>query len=189
VTPGKIVLILGLAAAVAILAGVATAFVISKCCGKANDDRWETYRNDFYGYEIEYPADWQIEIGERLEDPDSDFETQGVRITNGTKEEGRGRVLAYVNFQGDWCTTGRSEQAEVTVSGIRGVETRCFWPEDWPCTPEPECRENPYEIVRRFEGARGGYDYTILGSVGSGGGSAEESDTVRSIVETFRFVD
>ena len=186
-TPGRMGLIFGLVAAGAVLAAVATAFVITKLFdGDDTDDRWLTYRNDFYGYEIKYPSDWQIELSDRLEDPDSDFATQGVRITNGPELDSQGRVLAIVNFQGGWCETARVETRAITVAGVEGVEYTCFHHPTVPCSPEPDCRTIPIEFVWYFEGAKGRINYAILANTGQ---NHTEVDTVMAIVESFRFTD
>ena len=155
-------------------------------------DGWKTYRNFEYGYEVRYPADWQIVVTPKQIDPISKlpdgrpFQVQGVRLTNGAEVPSyKSRVLVYVNFQGGWCESGdRYERRSIDVSGVRGVEDKCWWPPNMPCQPEPVCRETPVEQVRLFEGARGWLNYAVLAS----NVDPAQVGNTRKVVESFRFL-
>jgi hypothetical protein len=69
VTPGKLGLILGAVAVVAIVAGIATAFVLNELLSEDEQDSgawvappegWLTYRDEEGAYEISYPPDWVV---------------------------------------------------------------------------------------------------------------------------------
>ena len=128
---------------------------------------WQTYANDEFGYEIGYPSGWTLTV--RDPQPGDDFEYQEVRLSKGETS-----VLAAVNFQGGWCETGRSENRDITVSGVAGVETYCYY------GSEPK----PAGIVRYFKGAKGELNYTVFAQPTGG-----DVDTVRKIVQSFRFTD
>jgi hypothetical protein len=151
--------------------------------GGRGGDAWETYRNRDYGYEVRYPQDWTIEV--RDPQPDDDFETQSVRLvrdaTDLTRAEWSPGVLVVVNLQGGWCETDRVETHPITVSGVEGEEYVCYQP-NWPCTPEPACREQPVFIGRFFEEMDGRPRYAVLGQ------TEDDVDSVRRIVESFRFL-
>ncbi|HEY4685554.1 MAG TPA: hypothetical protein VII57_05850 [Dehalococcoidia bacterium] len=143
---------------------------------------WLTYRNDLYDYEVSYPAEWQIEVGERLVDDRGTFETQRVRLRRGSSSAGP-FVSVYVNFQGDWCEgIGRRIVEDVFVAGNGGRYYECF-ADTCPNPPEPVCRPDPYRIVLFLEGARGRLNYTVFGE------ARDDAATVRRIVESFRFID
>ena len=149
-------------------------------------DGWKTYRNTRYEYEIRYPADWLIEV--RDPQPGDDFETQYVVLTKGIAQgaaEGAvAQVLVAVNFQGDWCTAGQvTVVREVVVSGVRGDEYVCSLGVGAGCQSLTACQEGPQNIVRYFEGAKGKLNYTVWSK------PLGESETVRKIIEAFRFLE
>lgn len=187
-------LILGIAAGVAIVAGIATAFLISYCCsgeddGDTNEDGgwvappngWLTYRDEEKGYEISYPPDWVIGESFHTFSPNLEILPQGdVGLALPRPTE----VTVTVDFHIDvWCL-GRHEVRRAVVSGYEGYDLVCYYDGPTPpCGTQGEC-VTVLELMRRtFEPGRGGSAYYVSGR------GAEHSDTVRSIVESFRFAE
>ena len=172
------------------LAAAAVAAVLALQLGD-DGDGWLTYRNDEFGYEFRYPPDWRIEIRPPLHDVETNVDVQGVNVWKGNDAEPTARVLVVVNFYGGWCETGRvQQQRNVEVSGVTGREWTCYL-EPFPCQPMPGCWTTPYAIVRYFDNAKGQDNHIALGAVNvqAGEDTSAEADTVRKIVESFRFVD
>jgi hypothetical protein len=86
-------------------------------------DAWHTYRNESFGYEIRYPPGWRV-VDARDPLPDDDFLTQSITLRPMTAAA-LPRVTVAVNFQGDWCTTGKIEMANLVVSGVPGSRYDC----------------------------------------------------------------
>jgi hypothetical protein len=185
VNPRRAGIILGAVAVGAVLAAIATAFVVGEVIneeGRSDDGAWRTYRSHFLGFEIAYPGEWHIV--EKLPPVDSDmaFVLGGVTISEQLEVHEGPHVLSYKNFQGDWCLRGKLVESEVVVSGIAGIETTCYACE--PDAPQEACPADPYTILRIF-GTVGRPDYyVVLGDVVDG-----DVETVRRIVESFRFID
>ncbi|HLF72550.1 MAG TPA: hypothetical protein VI759_10405 [Dehalococcoidia bacterium] len=174
-----------------IAVAAAVAFVLLDNDG----DGWKTYRNDRYGYEVRYPPEWHLDVGERLVDPVDDFETQSVRFRKGAPpdpnaplagaEHGAAIVAIYVNFMGDWCLGQGIPHTErsMDVSGVPGIEYTCYGRQSQPCQPEPACYGEPIETVYFFEIVPGRQNYTIFA------GLREDDETARRILQSFRFID
>jgi hypothetical protein len=144
---------------------VAAASVAAAALLLDGGDDWRTYRNERFGYEIRYPPDWPIDI--RNPQPGDDFESQRVAFTRDPN-----RVIASVNFQGDWCTTGRPQVREITVSGVPGQEYVCY----------DEGQRDPFQLVLHLPD-RNGRSYTVLSQ------SRTDFATVEKIVRSFRFLE
>ena len=184
-TPGKAGLIFGLVAALAVLAGILTAYLISALFDDDdtadNPGAWRTYSNQFLGFEIGYPDEWYLDESGQTAESSEPFIHGGVTISQNEDARNGPKVLAYKNFQGDWCLRGRREEREIEVSGVAGVETNCLDCEE--DAPLETCPPDPHTIVRTF-GRVGVRDYYVVK-----GEPDEDLETVRRIVESFRFID
>ena len=149
------------------------------------DAGWKTYRNVEFGYEISYPAEW--ELTERPPEPGDVIETQWVRVAGVTERRdvppSDESVLVAVNFQQGWCAgAGRIETRPIVVDSVQGIEQDCYRTE-LDCKPQPNCLSHPYGIARLFEGTNGRQNYLVLGDPTS------DPLLVRRIIESFGFLD
>jgi hypothetical protein len=185
VRPGKIGLIFGLVAVGAIVAGIATAFVISELLSDDDSDEdpgaWRTYDSEFWGFEIAYPADWHLDERGQTTESKEPLIHGGVTISKNEDARTGPKVLAYKNFQGDWCLRGRLVEREIEVSGVAGVETHCLDCEE--DAPLETCPADPHTVVRVFGTVGVREYYVVLGE------PDDDLESVRRIVESFQFID
>jgi hypothetical protein len=184
VSPGKAGLIFGAVAVFAAVAGIVTALAISDLSdseGGPLAKLWSNYSSEFLGFAITYPSDWHLEERGQTVPTNEAFITGGVTISRQEDARSGPKVLAYKNFQGDWCLRGRQVAREVEVSGVSGIETNCFACE--ADAPEDSCPSDPHTIVRVFGVIGDPGDYVVKGE------TEGEAETVRRIVESFRFID
>ena len=184
-TPGKAGLIFGLVAAGAIVAGIATAFLISELFGDndTNGDpgAWRTYKNEFLGFEVAYPRDWHILERGHTAPSSQPFISGGVVISEQQDAQRGPNVRVSKHFQGDFCLRGRLVDREIEVSGVKGMETRCYDCE--ADAPVETCPADPHTIAWIFGSVGEPDNYVVLGE------AENRLDIVSTILESFRFID
>jgi len=189
---------------VAILGYVAyTRFVADDTPG----DAWQTYRNERFKYEFRYPPDWKIIY--EFESLDQTGEHQTVVFAREWPSPSapgvrpRPNVFASVNLPGGSCEgVSRSEQREITVSGVTGVEYNCFIgpPQSDSCAPKPQCVEEPWTIYRLL--GRNDLRFYIGGdaqpgvltpndnpNINADHDAAATTKTIRKMLDSYRFID
>jgi hypothetical protein len=130
----------------------------------APGDGWKTYRNERFKYEIRYPASWVVEreSGGDLQPgvpthwisfidptvPTPDF-AQPRSMTSPPLVY-PARLVAWVNPQGDWCTTTlKVERQPVIVNGVNGQKIFCYPSahDAETCNPLPFCAKEAWSIM------------------------------------------
>jgi hypothetical protein len=141
-----------------------------------------SYRNEALGYELRFPASWQIDVQSPSATAARGRAPQEyVRLT-GPNSQGAPSVVIAVNYDATWCETGLGQSVSVIyVSGVSGEEYVCSLGEGYACRPAPACREEPYQLVWNFPGERGRLGFVVLGTPG------HDLEGVRKVFASLRF--
>lgn len=144
----------------------------------------QTYTNASLGYEISFPASWEVDVlSPSAAAPGSSVQQEYVRLS-GPASEGAPSIVIAVNHDARWCETGLGQQVTVVyVDGRPGEQYECSLGHIFACRPAPACKEEVYQIVWSFPAERGRLGYVILGTPGN------DVDDVRDVFESLRFID
>jgi len=141
------------------------------------------YRNDALGYELRYPASWNIDIQSPAATLSPSRGQQEYVRLEGPGSQGAPSVVVAVNQQARWCETGLGQQVTmVTVGGRSGELYECSLGQDFPCRPAPACREAIYQFVLSFPATGGLPGIVLLGTPGN------DATDIRSVFASLSFL-
>ena len=167
------------------------------------NDGWKTYRSERFKFEIRYPATWELER-ESGGDLKPGMPTHWISFMDPTVptpdiSQPRSasspplifppRVVAWVNPQGDWCTSStKVEKHSVTINGVQGEEHFCYLTghDAEVCQPKPICADEPWSIMLDITRSETKFwvfveSFPIKDS--------KEPAMLRNVIGSFRFVD
>jgi hypothetical protein len=184
---------------VAILAYVAYDRYVKDDAG----DGWKTYRNERFKYEIRMPPSWELER-ENGGDLQPGLPTHWISFIDRTVptpdlSQPRSmsspplvypaRLVAWVNPQGDWCTsTLKIERQAITIGGVNGEKAFCYPSshESETCQPRPLCADEPWSILLKI--TRNETRFWVFVESFPVRDEATAA-TLGKVIDSFRFVD